>query len=278
VGDKKTTGHFAWDIAEINHKSFQRELLGMASSMFIAHVLTLLPKLPAHAKCLEIGCGEGKTSALIGLAGVSPVLFDSSQPALNEAEKAFQSIGLSAETIVGDALNLPSDIKEHFNLSVSLGLNEHFSGELRQNIFEAHADVLKENGWTVIGVPCRYCLSYRVAMFVWKLTGRWPKGLYEYGFNQSELMCRMEKAGFENIKILSGTMPANDFKRFILGNLRAAVCKFTGLFPVDKLQDHKSVTVLEIKSELSNVLKPREFLSHQSYMLVAIGQKRGSTF
>ncbi|MDT8375485.1 MAG: class I SAM-dependent methyltransferase [Mariprofundaceae bacterium] len=269
-----TTGHSAWDVSDVDLVAFRQALHGMASSIAVGHALALLPELPPKARSIEIGCGLGKMSALMGLAGVSPVLFDSSQATLDEARKAFHSIDVSVECVLGDALDLPSEVIASFDLSMSWGLNEHFSGKPRQKIFDAHAEVLKENGWSIIGVPCRNCISYRMAMLVWKLTGRWPKGLYEYGFDRSELARRMQQAGFKKIKVLSGTRPGDDFRHYILGNLRAVVHKFTGLFPKDKPPDIKGATISDIRQKLLESGRPNEFLSSQSYMLIAIGQKK----
>lgn len=127
-----TTGHSSWDVVDVDLAAFRQGLYGMASSIVVSHALALLPLLPPQPRGIEIGCGLGKMSALMGLSGISPVLFDSSRTTLDEARKAFQSIGVPVDCIVGDALDLPSEAIANFDLSMSLGLNEHFSGEPRQ--------------------------------------------------------------------------------------------------------------------------------------------------
>ncbi|GMR00095.1 MAG: hypothetical protein BMS9Abin18_0926 [Zetaproteobacteria bacterium] len=158
---------------------------------------------------------------------------------------------------------------------MSLGVNEHFSGQPRQTIFDAHFAVLKSGGRTLIAVPNRYCLSYRAAMLMWKLTGRWPQGLYEYGFTRKELVRRMCDAGFEEISVVSGTRPVDDFHRYILGNLRAAMRKFLH-YPSMVKESLIPVTNEMVRAAANMAEPPVQLVSSQSYMWIAMGRRKRS--
>jgi len=267
-----STGHQAWDVESLDIDAIRCVLLGMSGSLVVRYGKVLLQRLPAEPSCIEIGSGLGKLSLLLAMTGARPSLLDSSAPTMGQARLLFESMGTPVETVVGDALDMPPALAERFDLSMSLGVNEHFKGDARQGIFDVHARVLRSGGWTLIGIPNRYCLSYRTALLVWKLTGRWPKDLYEYGFSRRELLQRMRDAGFENISVVSGTFPMNDFRRYILGNLRAAMRKFLHYSPAVK-DASTPVTNEMIRAAVNRVEPPVQLVSNQSYMWITMGKK-----
>jgi len=266
-----STGHQAWDVESLDVDAICRVLLGMSDSFVVRYGKVLLQHLSAEPLCIEIGSGIGKLSLLLAMTGARPSLLDSSALTLEQARTLFANLKVPVETVVGDALDIPPELEGKFSLSMSLGVNEHFRGAARQGIFDAHAKVLRPGGWTLIGVPNRHCLSYRIALRMWKWTGRWPHDLYEYGFSRRELMRRMRDAGFADVVVVSGTRPGDDFRYYIWGNLRAAVRKL--LRRSAPLGDRATVTVDTIRTALDCAPPPERLVSQQSYMWITIGRK-----
>jgi len=266
--------HPSWDINAINIERELLRLYGMAGSLTTQHVKKALELLPADCSSIEIGSGLGKMSFYPALLGTDVHLLDSSAAALKAAEALYSYCHLSVKTHECDALSLPASLTGKFDLSLSLGVNEHFSGKSRQVIFDVHHDVLKSGGRTVIAVPNRCCVSYRIAMLVWKLTGRWPEGLYEYGFSRSELVYRMRQAGFKDVEIVSGTYAQDDFQYFIVGNLKAALRKFGMIGSAKSAQVADSTDIPSpeaIREKVRLLGKPEIFSNHQSYTWIATG-------
>jgi len=270
--NQASTGHQAWDVESVDMDAIRRVLLGMSGSLVVRYGKVLLQRLPAEPSCIEIGSGLGKLSLLLAMTGARPSLLDSSAPTLEQARAFFADMKVPVETVVGDALDIPPELEGKFNLSMSLGVNEHFRGAARQGIFDAHAKVLQPGGCTLIGVPNRHCLSYRIALRMWKWTGRWPHDLYEYGFSRRELVRRMRDAGFADISVVSGTRPGADFRHYIWGNLRAAVRKLLR-WPAPPSVGRARVTTDEIRTALDRAPPPERLVSQQSYMWLAMGRK-----
>jgi len=276
MGEDSIGTHTSWDINSIDSERELVRLYGMAESLAVRYVKQALESLPNNCSSIEIGSGLGKMSFFPALLGSNVNLLDSSAPALKAAESLYAHCKLAVKTHKYDALSLPPSLMGMFDLSLSLGVNEHFSGKHRQQIFDVHHDVLKSGGRTVIAVPNRHCISYRIAMMVWKLTGRWPEGLYEYGFSHSELKLRMMKAGFAEIEVVSGTYAQNDFHRFILGNLKAALRKF-GLMRRAKVLDKEGIEEApssdDVRERFLKLGEPEVFSNHQSYTWIATGKR-----
>lgn len=268
--------HASWDIHSVDADRERKGLFGMAESLVVRHVMRALQQLPDGCSTIEIGSGLGKMSFFPALQGADVHLLDSSSAALKTAEHFYRDCRLVVAAHACDALSLSDNMKNRFDISLSLGVNEHFSGDARQAIFKAHFDVLKQGGRTVIAVPNRYCVSYRIAMWMWKLTGRWPKGLYEYGFSRSELIRRMHEAGFDHIEVFSGTYAMDDFHYYIIGNLKAVLRKVGVLGKTrGTLSDELThvFSVDEIRTKLEKVSPPDIFINPQSYTWIATGIK-----
>jgi len=268
-----STGHRTWDVESIDVNAVRHVLVGMAGSLIVRYGKQLLQRFPAGSSSIEIGSGIGKLSLLLAQTGSRSSLFDSSAPTLEQARLLFESMDTPVETVVGDALDMPPALVDHFDLSMSLGVNEHFKGDARQEIFDAYARVLRLGGWALIGVPNRHCLSYRTAMLMWKWTGRWPKDLYEYGFSRRELMQRMRNAGFTDVNVVSGTRPGDDFRYYILGNLCAAARKLLRR-PSSPQAEPEAVTDDVIRAAVHRALPPQRLVSQQSYMWIAMGRRQ----
>lgn len=265
--------HDTWDIHSIDAAREMCRLNNMAGSLVVGHLLRILKLLPEGGASIEIGSGLGKMSFFSGLMGLQVHLLDQSERALESAAKLYEFAGCEVQTHHGDALALQMSLHDQFDLSMSLGVNEHFSGKARQAIFDSHFNVLKKQGRTVIAVPNRHCISYRLAMLVWKMTGRWPTGLYEYGFSRSELFERMRQAGFKEVQVFSGTFAGEDFSHFIVGNFEAAFRKLISTKKTKPSPERSIVPqdVSDIRKRLSLQKDVPLFVNHQSYTWVATG-------
>jgi 2-polyprenyl-3-methyl-5-hydroxy-6-metoxy-1,4-benzoquinol methylase len=266
--------HHVWDVKSVDLPDQFRQLNGMAESLAVRHLKSSMSALSTGCSAIEIGSGLGKMGLFSGMLGAKVTLLDSSSDVLEVAQQLYAAVGVPVDVRTGNALSLPDALHEHFDLSISLGLNEHFSGPARQSIFDAHFSVLRPGGKTLIAVPNRHCFSYRLAMLMWKLTGRWPEDLYEYGFSYRELRGRMHDAGFEDVQVFSGSYPAEDFRHFVLGNLRAALRKF-GLMSAGKAPTQRAeVSPETIRAKLQSLPSPALFRHWQSYTWIAMGVRR----
>ena len=151
-------------------------------------------------KCVELGSGEGDLSILLAEQGHQVTLVDFCHKALSRAKHRFDSLGLEANFIQADLFEFAKQHVGQFDLSVSLGTAEHFSGEARTRIIAAHHDVVHRGGFSFISVPNARCLPYRFWMSFMKLRGWWRYG-YEEPFTFSELQDLSKQTGLKVRKL-----------------------------------------------------------------------------
>lgn len=146
---------------------------------------------PAGLKVVEIGAGTGVGAALLAGEGASATVVDYSRLALERSRLFFQGASLGGEFLCADALDLPAELRGKFDVSLSFGLAEHFTGPRRVGIIAAHLDLLRPGGVAFISVPNSWNLPYRMFKFAAQRTGRWRVG-EEYPFTRRELrgICR----------------------------------------------------------------------------------------
>jgi methionine biosynthesis protein MetW len=127
-------------------------------------LMTLLRKyVPDGAKCLDIGCGDGRTSALwLASHGRTVVGVDVSEQAVADARAA----GIEAWTI-DDAAALPFE-DESFDIAILVEVLEHLFSP-HQAVWEARR-VLRSRGRLVVTVPN---LTYWRQRLDFALVGRW---------------------------------------------------------------------------------------------------------
>lgn len=170
---------------------------------------------------IEIGSGIGTYAGLFASEGAKATLLDFSTKALQRAQYFFKSNNLSANYVQGDALNIPKSLKNKFDISISVGLTEHFKETERLKINKNHFSVLKKGGIAIIMVPNTYNFPYRIYKFVAELFGTWKFG-EEYPYTRSELklICSLLNHKiialfgddlYQSIKFL---LPANFLRRF----------------------------------------------------------------
>lgn len=137
-------------------------------------------------RVIEIGAGMGTNSALMAKRGADVTILDYSDNALKKAQDFFHSNNLHATFIKADALDLPPHLLGNYDISMSFGLAEHFTGQRRLKIIANHRELLASWGLSFISVPNSYNIPYRIFKFVAEKTGRWNVG-EEYPFSRNEL-------------------------------------------------------------------------------------------
>lgn len=159
---------------------------------------------------VEIGSGRGEVSALMALKRASITLIDYSDIALDRAKTLFKNIGVTANFINADIRNIPRNLLNTFDISMSFGLVEHFDYPLRRDIIKTHADLLKPGGISFIGVPNVYCLPYRFFMKLSQMLGYLSEGL-EIPFSRSELKKIAVSVGFKTHEIIGSSFIRDSF-------------------------------------------------------------------
>jgi len=276
IEKNETAGHSAWDIDQADISLMTSQLMALANSVIWQHTQRILSEIKKNKKegiikSIEIGSDLAKLSCLIGLWGGQTTLLESSHVTLKNAEKLAKHLELQPEIQCANALSLPESVIARYDLAVSVGLNEHFVNMARQQIFDAHYQVLNRGGWVLISVPNRHCISYRLAMQGYKWTNRWPKDLIEDPFTREELQMRMERAGFKEIDVWSGSVPRDDFRFFVITNLKAVIRKILKM-----RRKERYVKQIESKDLRNAVCRNRQFnpfVNNQSYSWLAIGQR-----
>lgn len=153
-------------------------------------------------RTLELGSGRGDLSILLAEAGACVTLIDRSDRALHEARRRFDRLGLTAEYRQGDILDLPGDCLGQFDVTLSIGVLEHFQGEQRTRAIQSHHDTLRPGGLAIISVPHAWCPPYRLWKAYLELRGWWPYGM-EIPFTHREIVKRARSAGFGRAESIS---------------------------------------------------------------------------
>lgn len=145
---------------------------------------------------IELGAGRGTNAALMAGRGARVSVLDYSEIALQRSRKVFENLELPVELVLQDALDLPSELRGKYDVSMSFGLAEHFTGDARHAIIAAHFAVLKPGGLAFISVPNAYNPPYRLYKWITERTGRWTIG-EEYPFSRRELESHCTRLGIE---------------------------------------------------------------------------------
>ena len=142
-------------------------------------------------RVIEIGAGAGTNAAAMAKRGASVTLLDYSPKALGNARELFEANGLEADFVEANALELPDEVRGDFDVAMSFGLNEHFTGAERVGIFQAHLEALRPDGIAIVSIPNARNAPYRFSKWAAERTGRWKLGV-EVPFTRPELerICR----------------------------------------------------------------------------------------
>jgi 2-polyprenyl-6-hydroxyphenyl methylase/3-demethylubiquinone-9 3-methyltransferase len=187
---------------------------------------------------VELGCGRATESLLAAQEGAIVTLVDKNKRVLDLARKRFKYYGLERELqiVQSDILSLDRKLSRKFDVCISEGLAEHFTGKARQKVITAHARVLKPGGIAMISVPNRWSLPYRLWMKREQILGRWPYGL-EVPYSANELKKRIKRAKLTLISI-TGSPVINDMLFLFVPPRFRKLRFFICLTPFDSRQGH----------------------------------------
>lgn len=171
----------------------ERERVSLRWRTFCNYLETHFPN--RTLQCVELGCGEGDLSVLLAQQGHQVTLVDFSQAALDQAQARFTALGLQGTFVAMDLFEFVQQHAGEFDVSGSLGVVEHFSGDMRWKIIEAHRRVLHRQGVTLISVPHAYCPAYRLWKKYLELRHCWPYG-FESPFTTHQIKQLARQVGF----------------------------------------------------------------------------------
>lgn len=147
-------------------------------------------------KTIEIGAGTGMHSLILASEGADVTVLDYSKKAIKASKLLFKHNNLKANFVQEDALRINKGLLSKFDVSMSFGTAEHFSGKNRLQFIQTHVDVLKKNGLTFISVPNKWNILYLMHKFLSESFGRWNFG-EEYPFSQMEFNKIGKKLGYK---------------------------------------------------------------------------------
>ena len=151
---------------------------------------------------VELGSGRGDLSVLLAERGARVTLVDLSETVLQQARQRFDRLGLGADYVSADLLGTLDGLRDRFDASVSLGVVEHFRGRDRTRVIQAHHDVLKPSGLTLIGAPHAVCIPYRLWKLYLELRGWWAYGM-EIPYTRREMRRRAREAGLTDPRVFA---------------------------------------------------------------------------
>jgi SAM-dependent methyltransferase len=162
----------------------------------------------AGLRAIELGAGRGLNGLLYARRGAAVTLLDESALALAQAQELFAAWDLGFEAVEADVFRLSESLRGAFDVAMSFGLCEHFLGERRRAVVEAHLELLRPGGVAFLGVPNRYAPAYRLWMATLKRRGTWPLGTEE-PFSAGELARLARAGGGEPLRPVYGSFLAS---------------------------------------------------------------------
>lgn len=165
----------------------------------------------------EAGCGSATMALTFALMGASVSLIDFNQKVLEHTRDLYQLYGTEAEYINEDCINNPSErIRGNYDLVISSGLLEHFSGKYKKACLNYHKQLLNKDGFVFISVPNSRSPWYRVIRSLRVLTGTWKIDL-EIPLSAKELKKLAEEAGLSDSYVIAYSRWLDDFKDYFWG-------------------------------------------------------------
>jgi len=208
----------------------------------------------------EVGCGTGTFSLVFGLLGAEVFLIDIDPQALEMAKEIYSIFKCRAKFLQKSVLDeVPEFLENQFDVVVSGGLAEHFSGDDRLRCINFHKGLLKEGGVAYIGVPNKLSPFYQMVKLFRSLTQTWKIEI-EIPFTYWELERLGQEAGFANVEIVGNHLFKKDLVDYSLGMASAIL----DLFPnkarqmAREIKPKKSISALEnydVKTEILNRIR-----------------------
>ena len=224
-------------------------------------------------RSIELGCGYGKFSMLLGIMGARTTLFDYNAEALDAARATHRALDLEPEARFGDLLDLPSEMLGAFDLVCSFGTLEHFWGDNRRAAVAATASVLRPGGVMLITVSNRAAIWYRMGFGARYHLGLMAEGMEEEPYSRSELERLATMAGIDVLELESSGTFGSDFNYWIGENARSLSRKLTG-WP--KRREQPNVAGIEALAVAEpRPLPRRSFVGRRfTYNLLLVGVKQ----
>ena len=149
----------------------------------------LSPRWPdlRGVRVCELGAGMGRTGLGMAVLGADVTFVDVSEVALAKVAALADRLAVRVHCRQEDVFNQPADLRDCFDVVVSLGLAEHFTGPLRHQVLAAHVAALRPEGTALILVPNADCMFYRLWKAVAEAGGWWSVG-FEEAFTRAELL------------------------------------------------------------------------------------------
>lgn len=171
---------------------------------------------------IELGAGGGVRSIPVSKRlSLRLYLLDRLKSAEKIARIRSERIGKPFDFIRADALKTGIE-SNSFNYTMSNGLNEHFDGKQRQEIFDEMARITKKGGKVIVIMPNRWSCM-RIQQIIDTRLNRWLFGWAEF-FTFWELKEKMKSAGLKNVK-LYGVSYATSWIRLVPLDLQRKMYK-----------------------------------------------------
>ena len=160
---------------------------------------------------IEIGCGTGTFCLAFALMGANVTLLDIDEDAIKTAIRVYSLYGLKPKALRASVTDpLPPELVGKFDMSVSIGLAEHFTGDDRVTVMKNHRLLLNNTGFAAIGIPNSISPFYVIVRLADTLTGQWTVKM-ELPFSPAELKSIGRKAGYTDISIIGNHSVKDDF-------------------------------------------------------------------
>lgn len=148
---------------------------------------------------LELGAGTGFNTLLCSkMFGVESFLLDFSEGSAELVKILRKRLNVNCHFILGDCRHLPFHLGS-FDIVWSSGVNEHFLGRDRQEVFDEMSRVCKPCGYVLVTVPNALNPFYVMRKKILELKQSWPFG-FEKPYTQRELRRRIENGGLEFLR------------------------------------------------------------------------------
>ncbi len=195
-GDKNIEQYKIWDdiwkdielnIRNIIQRTTPDELLNYFS------LVKIVRKHGTVRKSLDIGCGSGSFSYVLSRFDGSEEVYmiDVSFESLKLAKRLFSNMNVKYHFILADASSIPFP-DNHFDISFSTGLIEHFKYNTQKRIVSEHCRVA---GKTIIQVPTNSIPYWLMRTLVTIKNCGWPFG-YEKPVSRNRLRNMLRNEGF----------------------------------------------------------------------------------
>jgi 2-polyprenyl-3-methyl-5-hydroxy-6-metoxy-1,4-benzoquinol methylase len=265
-----------WSISDTGEYKTYSWLSYMAHEIVWAKYLFWKNKLdlPANSKAIEVGCGYGKFSILLGLKGEKTTLMDYNKDALACALELHRWFHLEPECEAEDLMVPRPDLRGRYDVACSFGVLEHFSGEQRRKAFQATAEFLRPGGMLFFTVPNKFGFLYRAAVVLRRITGIVPKVFYENPYSPSELRSIASASDINILEVECIGSLKHDWHYWIGENAKSVMRRISGMQrPAARNPDDINSASLDISG--SRIEDARSWWDKRfSSVLLFVGQKK----